>query len=76
MQVNSVGIIDQDYMWDDDTIKFAFVNMWKEVVHIRAGDRIGQGLFASILKPEFEFVEKMNQENRGWFGTTGVNENV
>jgi dUTP pyrophosphatase len=42
MQVNSVGIIDADYCGDNDTIKFAYINMRKEAVTIEAGTRIGQ----------------------------------
>jgi dUTPase len=35
MQVNSIGIIDQDYCGDADTIKFAYINMKKEEVIIK-----------------------------------------
>ncbi len=72
MQTNSVGIIDQDYCGDSDTIKFPFINMRKESVTIQQGDRIGQGVFVKIEKPEFELVESMGAANRGGFGTTGV----
>ncbi len=71
MQVNSVGIIDQDYSGDNDTIKFAYINMRNESVTLQAGERIGQAMFVQIAKPEFEFVETMNNANRGGFGTTG-----
>jgi dUTP pyrophosphatase len=73
MQVNSVGIIDQDYCGDEDTIKFAYINMRKEEVRINKGERIGQGMFVKIEKPEFIIVEKMEGTNRGGFGTTGIN---
>lgn len=73
MQVNSIGIIDQDYCGDEDTIKFAYMNMRKEEVRINKGERIGQGMFVKIEKPEFVIVEKMEWENRGGFGTTGIN---
>jgi dUTP pyrophosphatase len=73
MQVNSVGIIDQDYCGDEDTIKFAYMNMRKEEVRINKGERIGQGMFVKIEKPEFIIVEKMEGTNRGGFGTTGIN---
>jgi dihydrofolate reductase len=43
MQVNSIGIIDQDYCGDEDTIKFAYMNMRKEEVRINKGES-----FASI----------------------------
>lgn len=72
MQTNSVWIIDQDYCWDSDTIKFPFINMWKDIVTIERGDRIGQGFFVKIEKPEFELVESMWVCDRGGFGTTGI----
>ncbi len=71
MQVNSVGIIDQDYAGDTDTIKFPYVNMRSEAVTIEKGERIGQGMFVKIEKPEFSFVETMGNQDRGGFGTTG-----
>ncbi len=72
MQVNSVGIIDQDYRWDTDTIKFPYMNMRKESVTIHKWERIGQGMFVKIEKPEFLFVDNMENEDRGGFGTTGT----
>ena len=72
MQVNSIGIIDQDYCGDGDTIKFPYINMRKEEVIVKAGERIGQGMFVKIEKPEFEMVESMGGVDRGGFGTTGV----
>lgn len=71
MQVNSVGIIDNDYCGDTDTIKFPFINMRNESVTIPVGERIGQGIFVKIEKPIIEFVETMGNADRGGFGTTG-----
>ena len=71
MQVNSVGIIDQDYCGENDTIKFAYINMRDEAVTVPAGTRIGQGVFVKIERAEFAVVEKMEGANRGGFGTTG-----
>lgn len=72
MQVNSIGIIDQDYCGENDTVKFAYINMRKEEVRIGKGERIGQGMFVKIEKPEFELVESMGSSDRGGFGTTGL----
>ena len=72
MQVNSIGIIDQDYCWDLDTVKFAYINMKKEEVIIKKWERIGQGMFVKIEKPEFQIVNKMDNSDRGGFGTTWV----
>ena len=73
MQVNSVGVIDQDYCGDSDTIKFPYINMRKEKVIIEAGERIGQGMFVKIEKPEFIEVDTMHRADRGGFGSTGKN---
>jgi len=71
MLVNSVGVIDQDYCGENDTVKFAYINMRQEPVTIEAGTRIGQGMFLKIEKPEFEIVESMANADRGGFGSTG-----
>lgn len=73
MQVNSVGIIDNDYSWDSDTIKFPYVNMRSEPITLPKWERIGQWMFVKIEKWEFESVESMNNANRWGFGTTGKN---
>lgn len=73
MQVNSIGIVDQDYSGETDTIKFPYMNMRKEEVTIKKWERIGQGMFVKIEKPEFVLVDKMWGESRGGFGTTGIN---
>lgn len=70
IQVNSVWIIDQDYCWDNDTIKFPFLNMRKEKVFIEAWTRIWQWMFTKIEKADFEVVESMNNQDRWWFGST------
>ena len=64
MQVNSIGIVDQDYCGENDTVKFPYMNMRKEEVVIKKGERIGQGMFVKIEKPEFQLVEKMEAVNR------------
>jgi len=71
MQVNSVGIIDNDYCGDSDSVKFPYMNMKKESVTIPAGTRIGQWVFVKIERADFELVDNMgDNSSRGWFGTT------
>lgn len=72
IQTNSVGIIDQDYCWDNDTIKFPFMNMWKDSVTIEAWTRIWQWMFVKIQRADFEVVETMWNNDRWWFGSTWV----
>jgi dUTP pyrophosphatase len=73
MQTNSVWIIDRDYCWDNDTIKFPYINLsWKKQI-IEEGTRIGQGVFLRYNRAEFEVVETMwDNKNRGGFWSTGV----
>ncbi len=71
MQVNSVGIIDQDYCGNNDTIKFPYMNMRDESVIVPKWERIGQGVLVKIARAEFEEVEDMENEDRWGFGTTG-----
>lgn len=73
VQVNSIWIIDSDYRGNEDTIKFAYINMSNEVQFIEKWTRIWQGVILPFLKAEFEVVEDMwNNKNRGWFGSTWV----
>jgi dUTP pyrophosphatase len=59
MQVNGVGIIDNDYCGEDDTLKFGYINMTKETQFVEKGTRIGQGVFVKVGIAEFDVVEKM-----------------
>jgi len=68
---NSVGVVDNDYCGDNDTIRFSYINMSGKTQIIEKGTRIGQGVFVAIGKAEFEKVEKMNTPDRGGFGSTG-----
>ena len=70
MQTNSVGIIDQDYCWDNDTIKFPYLNMSGKRQVIEAETRIGQWVFVKIERAEFKLVDSMNNSNRWGFWTT------
>ncbi len=73
IQVNSVGIIDSDYRGNNDTIKFAYMNMSGIEQKIEAGTRIGQWVLIPILRAQFEVVDDMwENADRGGFGTTWV----
>jgi len=73
IQTNSVGIIDEDYCWDEDTIKFPYLNLsWVRQV-LEAGTRIWQWVFVKIERAEFEVVETMNNSKNRWgFWTTWI----
>ena len=72
MQVNSCWIIDNDYCWDTDTIKFPFINMKKEPVTLWVWERVWQWMFVKIEKANFQKVEKMSNKDRGGFWTTWI----
>ena len=72
IQVNGVGIIDNSYNGDDDEWYFPCITL-KEMVVIPKGTRICQ--FRIVKKQPliiFDWVEKLNNKNRGGFGSTGI----
>lgn len=69
---NSVGIIDADYYSSAETdgeIMFAMFNFKPWAVHIKVGDKIGQGVFKKFLRPTFNLSVK-GDERVGGFGST------
>lgn len=72
IQTNSMGVIDETYCGDEDQWYFPAYAMRDTVLHVN--DRICQ---FRIMKhqPEIVFseVEHLGDENRGGFGSTGVN---
>lgn len=71
IQTNSVGIVDNSYSGDNDQWMMPVLAM--RDTHISKNDRICQ--FRIVAKqPDVEFtvVEKLDDESRGGFGTTGA----
>lgn len=71
---NGVGVIDADYYNNTDNdgeIMFAFYNILPWTVTIKAGDRIGQGVFKKYLRPT-EGLRIKDAERKGGFGSTGM----
>ena len=82
---NSFGVIDNSYCGDNDF--WGFPALIYETIKLKAGDRICQFRIqlsqkASILQKikwlfnssiEFEYVDKLSDNSRGGFGTTGKN---
>lgn len=66
----TAGVIDQDYCGDEDEIILQFFNPGKGKVTVKKGERLAQGMFVRIDKPEWKEVERVGRENRGGFGTT------
>ena len=69
---NSVGIIDKDYYGNesnDGEIMFAYYNLRPFGVTLHVGDKIGQGIFKKVLKPQKGLVIE-DEIRRGGFGST------
>ncbi len=68
---NSVGVIDSDFCGPNDELVLLVKNITDEIIVVKAGDRVGQGLFTPVSRPQFKEVDGMRAPNRGAFGTTG-----
>ena len=70
--VNSVWIIDNDYCWTNDTIKFMYLNLTNGTVIVKKWDRIWQWVFVKMEKADFDYVEKLDWKDRCWYWTTWI----
>jgi dUTP diphosphatase len=68
--INSPGTIDADYRGE---VKVLLVNLGKEPIVIRRGDRIAQLVIAPVVRAEIVEVEELAPSERGsgGFGSTG-----
>lgn len=67
---HGIGIIDHDYCGPKDEIHIQVYNFLKSPVTVKRGEKIAQGVFVHIDKFDWEEVEKINDRNRGGFGST------
>jgi dUTP pyrophosphatase len=72
MMANGIGTIDQDYCGEEDELKLNLYNFTNTEVTIEKGERLAQGIFIKIEKGDWNEVNKMAEESRGGFGTTGI----
>lgn len=73
MIANTVGLIDSDYYGNESTdgnIGFRLLNLGTTPYEIKAGDRIGQGVF---IKYGTVKDDDVITERKGGFGSTGTN---
>lgn len=71
IQTNHMGVIDNSYSGDNDIWKMPVRAM--RDTRIDAGDRICQFRLVKKMEPvTFEEVEKMEDPDRGGFGSTGI----
>lgn len=68
---HGIGVIDHDYCGPKDEIKIQVYNFTDEPVTVHRGEKIAQGIFVHIDKFEWEEVERIREESRGGFGSTG-----
>jgi len=69
---NGVGIVDSDYCGPEDEIKVQVLNITKEAVHLKKGDRIAQGIVLKFAVPEWDEGPVDSNASRGGFGSTGA----
>lgn len=70
---NSVGVVDADYYNCEDNdgeILFSYYNIKPWDVTLKVGDKIGQGVFKKVLRPEVGLVVK-EETRKGGHGSTG-----
>ena len=72
MVANGVGVIDQDYCGPADEVKIQVLNFTGDVVRVRKGDRIAQGLFIPVARAQWRDTDAdLREGSRGGFGATG-----
>ena len=68
---NGVGVIDPDYSGPDDEVMIQLLNVTKEAVPIRRGDRLAQGIVLPTPRVSWQEVSNIRDVTRGGFGATG-----
>jgi dUTP pyrophosphatase len=68
---NGVGVIDPDYSGPDDEVMIQLLNVTKEAVQVRRGDRLAQGIVLPTPRVAWEEVTSIREVTRGGFGATG-----
>ena len=68
---NGIGVGDSDFCGDSDEYTAALFNFSSKDVLIEKGQRIAQMIILPYEKVEIESVEKLDNKDRGGFGTTG-----
>jgi dUTP pyrophosphatase len=70
MVANGVGVVDSDYCGPNDEIKIEVYNFTARAVHIKAGDRIAQGILIPTVRVQWDEAAELRTESRGGFGGT------
>ena len=67
---HGIGIVDNDYCGDEDEVKVQVYNFTDKDTVVKKGDRVAQGVFVRVERPEWEETDSMGK-SRGGFGSTG-----
>lgn len=71
MMANGIGIGDWDYRGDNDEYLFPALNFTDHEVVVERGTRIAQMMVCRMERMELVEVEKLDDKDRGGFGSTG-----
>ncbi|MBI5221035.1 MAG: dUTP diphosphatase [Candidatus Liptonbacteria bacterium] len=69
---NAIGVIDQDFHGPEDEVFLPVYNFTDAPVKIKRGERIAQGMIIPVERAEWQEVEKIKDDSRGGFGSTGI----
>lgn len=72
MAANGFGVVDRDYCGDNDELKFAAWNFTDKDITIEKGSRIAQLMVLQSEPVEITEVDKLDNEDRSGFGSTGL----
>ena len=68
---HGIGIVDSDYCGPEDEVMVQVWNPNAEVVIVKRGDRIAQGVIVNTGQAQWEGVDEMDAPSRGGVGSTG-----
>jgi len=71
MQVNGIAVMDADFCGDNDEYRAVLYNFTKEPVTVARGERIVQAVVMPLVRFPLRGVDKLENPDRGGFGTTG-----
>lgn len=73
---NSPGTIDSDYSGDNDRIGIIAKNLSNDYYTVHKGDRLAQLIIAQYYRADWQEVDKLDDVDRGGFGSTGEKEEI
>jgi len=71
VMANGIGVIDPDYAGPNDQIHIIVHNITSEVVEVKKGERLAQGIFLPIVQAEWQESDQTRNFDRGGIGSTG-----